>query len=92
MNNNKLQKSYFPALQDRTTKKITIGEALKDTASKYGDIEALVEVKQDGNIGRRWNYKNFCPGRKWGCRWRNSSQAGFSTWGNYRQGNRASQW
>ena len=59
MDNNKLQKSYFPALQDRTTKKITIGEALKDTASKYGDIEALVEVKQDGKIGRRWSYKNL---------------------------------
>ena len=59
MDKNKLQKSYFPALQDRATKNITIGEALKDTASKYGDIEALVEVKQDGNIGRRWNYKNL---------------------------------
>ena len=59
MDSNKLQKSYFPALQDRTTKKITIGEALKDTASKYGDIEALVEVKQDGKIGRRWSYKNL---------------------------------
>ena len=59
MDNNKLQKSYFPALQDRTTKKITIGEALKDTALKYGDIEALVEVKQDGKIGRRCNYKNL---------------------------------
>ena len=59
MDKNKLQKSYFPALQDRATKNITIGEALKDTASKYGDIEALVEVKRDGNIGRRWNYKNL---------------------------------
>ena len=59
MDKNKLQKSYFPALQDRATKKVTIGEALKDAASKYGDIEALVEVKQNGNLGRRWNYKNL---------------------------------
>ena len=32
-----LKKSHFPALQDRATKKVTIGEALKDAASKYGD-------------------------------------------------------
>ena len=42
MDNNKLQKSYFPALQDRTTKKITIGEALKDTKVTYKTASNMV--------------------------------------------------
>ena len=55
----KLTESYFPALQDKAIKNCTIGAALKDIALSYGDTEALVEVKHDGNLGRRWNYKNL---------------------------------
>ena len=59
MNEIELAESFFPALQDRPIIHNTIGAVLKDTALKRGRNEALVEVKQDGNLGRRWNYETL---------------------------------
>ena len=59
MNEIELAESFFPALQDRPIIHKTIGAVLKDTALKSGRNEALVEVKQDGNLGRRWNYETL---------------------------------
>ena len=59
MNEIELAESFFPALQDRPIIHKTIGAVLKDTALKRGRNEALVEVKQDGNLWRRWNYETL---------------------------------
>ena len=59
MNNVTLTDSYFPALKDLPIKRHTIGEALAETANYRGDNEALVEINQDGRVGRRWTYKQL---------------------------------
>ena len=54
-----LSSSLFPALQDRSVIQSSIGAVLKNSASQYGNTEALVEVTQDGKLGRRWNYDSL---------------------------------
>ena len=59
MDNVPLTESYFSALKDLPIKHQTIGEVLAETANNKGDNEALVEINQDGRVGRRWTYKQL---------------------------------
>ena len=51
-----LTEAYFPAQHDCGVREITVGGLLRETAARRGDAEALVEVRQSGEIGRRWTY------------------------------------
>ena len=45
--------AYFPAQEDREAREITVGGLLRETAARRPSAEALVEVRQSGEIGRR---------------------------------------
>jgi fatty-acyl-CoA synthase len=51
-----LTTSHFPAQQDRPLRAVTVGDALREAAARWGDREALVEASADGSTGRRWTY------------------------------------
>ena len=51
-----LSEAYFPAQEDREAREITVGGLLRETAARRPSAEALVEVRQSGEIGRRWSY------------------------------------
>ena len=51
-----LTTSHTPAESDMETREITIGALLREVAVARPDAEALVEVRQDGSEGPRWNY------------------------------------
>ena len=51
-----LTQSLFPAQADMDVREITVGGLLREVAAELPDAEALVEVRQDGQIGRRWTY------------------------------------
>ena len=54
-----LEDALVPAQGDLQICKITIGELLRKTASEKPLAEALVEVRQDGVVGPRWNYEKL---------------------------------
>ena len=56
MYNTKLTKSHFPAHMDVDIREITIGELLREITYERPNAEALVEVRQDGRVCRRWTY------------------------------------
>ena len=51
-----LSEAYFPAQEDREAREITVGGLLRETAARRPSAEALVEVRQSGEIERRWIY------------------------------------
>ena len=51
-----LSEAYFPAQEVREVREITVGGLLRETAARRPAAEALVEVRQSGEIGRRWSY------------------------------------
>ena len=51
-----LTEAYFPAQRDIDIREITVGGLLREMAARRPDAEALVEVRQSGEIGRRWSY------------------------------------
>ena len=51
-----LTESLFPAQDDSDVANITIGGLLHDVAAATPNYEALVEVRQNGDIGRHWTY------------------------------------
>ena len=51
-----LTEAYFPAQRDIDVREITVGGLLREIAARRSDAEALVEVRQSGEIGRRWSY------------------------------------
>ena len=51
-----LSEACFPAQADRDVREITVGGQLRETAARRGDAEALVEVRQSGETGRRFTY------------------------------------
>ena len=54
-----LSQSYFGAIQDMPVDQHTIGELLASVASTHGKEEALVEITQNGKVGRRWTYEIY---------------------------------
>ena len=51
-----LSEACFPAQADCDVREITVGGQLRETAARRGDAEALVEVRQSGETGRRFTY------------------------------------
>ena len=51
-----LTEAYFPAQRDIDVREITVGGLLREMAARRPNAEALVEVRQSGEIGRRWSY------------------------------------
>ena len=51
-----LTEAYFPAQKDIDVREITVGGLLRETAARRAEAEALVEVRQSGEIGRCWTY------------------------------------
>ena len=51
-----LTEACFPAQRDIDVREITVGGLLREMAERSGQAEALVEVRQSGEIGRRWTY------------------------------------
>ena len=51
-----LTEACFPAQRDIDVREITVGGLLREMAARRPDAEALVEVRQSGEIGRRWSY------------------------------------
>ena len=51
-----LAEAYFPAQRDIDVREITVGGLLHEMAAHRPHAEALVEVRQSGEIGRRWSY------------------------------------
>ena len=48
--------SHVPAQDDLQIQNIAIGDLLREVATERAEAEALVEIVQDGSVGRRWNY------------------------------------
>ena len=51
-----LSEACFPAQADSDVREITVGALLRETAARRSEAEALVEVRQTGEIGRRRTY------------------------------------
>jgi fatty-acyl-CoA synthase len=52
----RLTEAHFPAQTDDPVWETTVGGLLQKIAAKYPSQEALVEVKLNGELGRRWSY------------------------------------
>ena len=52
----RLSEALFPAQTDGVVREITVGGLLREIATQRPTAEALVEVDQDGQPGRRWTY------------------------------------
>ena len=55
----KLQKSYFPSVKDVELWRHAVGEQLRYASLKNPNNIALVEIKEDGSISRKWSYKDL---------------------------------
>jgi fatty-acyl-CoA synthase len=51
-----LSESHLPAQSDMETLEISVGALLRETTLSRSTAEALVEVRQDGTLGRCWTY------------------------------------
>ena len=57
-----LSEAHFPAHADGAVREITVGGLLREMAAGRPEAEALVEVRQSGEIGRRWTYAALLAG------------------------------
>ena len=55
----KLKNSYFKAQNDYELINKTIGEFLKEVAITNPNNQALIEIDQNNNVNRKWNYKEL---------------------------------
>jgi len=51
-----LTESLFPLQPDGELRDITIGELLRETAKKFPDSIAMVDIAIDGSPGKQWDY------------------------------------
>ncbi len=54
-----LQEAYTPPIKTEIVEEITIGEELQRAASDSPQLLALVQIKDDGSIGRTWTYSQL---------------------------------
>ena len=54
-----LKEAYFPAIKTEEILNTTIGEELKKASKDSGNMMALVQVQDDGSIGRSWTYEEL---------------------------------
>lgn len=59
MYNVQLNESLFAAETDDSVREITIGDLLREVAAEHPLSPALVEVKPEGDTGRRWTYREL---------------------------------
>lgn len=55
----KLAESFFPAQASTPIEKITIGDMLRRQARDHGNRDALVELLESSECGRRWTYQSL---------------------------------
>ena len=48
--------SHVPAQEDISIREITVGNLLREVATLHSFGDALIEIRQDGEVGRRWTY------------------------------------
>jgi fatty-acyl-CoA synthase len=51
-----LTEAFFRPQADAELRNITVGELLRESADRYPDASALVDIALDGAVGRDWNY------------------------------------
>ena len=54
-----LKEAYFPAIKNEEIMQTTIGEELQKASNDSGSMMALVQVKDDGSIGKSWTYEEL---------------------------------
>ena len=54
-----LKEAYFPAIKTEEILQTTIGEELQRASSDSGSVMALVQVKDDGSVGKSWTYEEL---------------------------------
>ena len=55
----KLKTAYFSAVNIDQVKDVTIGDELRSVASEFPELLALVEITDNGSIGRSWTYQTL---------------------------------
>ena len=54
-----LKEAYFPAVKTEEILNTTIGEELRKASIDSGSMMALVQVQDDGSLGRSWTYEEL---------------------------------
>ena len=54
-----LKEAYFPAIKTEEILHTTIGDELQRASNDSGSRMALVQVKDDGSLGRSWTYEEL---------------------------------
>ena len=54
-----LIEAYMPPIKTEIVEEITIGEELQRAASDSPQLLALVQINDDGSIGRTWTYSQL---------------------------------
>ena len=54
-----LKEAYFPAIKTEEIWNTTIGEELRKASIDSGSMMALVQVQDDGSLGRAWTYEEL---------------------------------
>ena len=55
----RLTEAFFPPQTDAELRDITVGELLRETAARYPDAIAMVDVAIDGTVGQKWSYRGL---------------------------------
>ena len=55
----KLTNSHFKAQNDAEIRDITIGDLLKEISDTHPNSVAMVDVMDDGECGKSWNYSDL---------------------------------
>ena len=55
----RLTEALFPPQTDGSLRDITVGELLRETAARYPDATAMVDVAIDGTVGQEWRYREL---------------------------------
>ena len=55
----RLTEAFFPPQTDAELRDITVGELLRETAARYPDAIAMVDVAIDGTVGQEWSYREL---------------------------------
>ena len=54
-----LKEAYFPAIKTEEILHTTIGDELHRASNDSGSRMALVQVKDDGSLGKSWTYEEL---------------------------------
>lgn len=54
-----LTEAFFPPQTDAELHDTTVGELLREVASRHREATALVDIALDGTVGHEWNYRQL---------------------------------